>query len=334
MIKIPENFQKFVQISKKLLKQDNIHLEFVMQQFVKFTFVKKRKNEFLDFANYLFERSNHLPIYLLYFILCENARTDTKEYLKILSQNGWIYHMYFIVKFDHRRITNCIDDRYTSYPKTNNVLAIRYAVIISKINQKKLSLIESVKDKDGIKLYINSNRLLGIEYTDILRIENSQLYTLICILLLIDNDNKLIHIICDLYKHLVKHITMFNYVGFFKFLIEFDLYEMIKIHCEKIFHSLHYVHYCFKPVSIRGQIPDEELNSILQNASPRVRKIYSDMKFQITLPDLPSDICEYIPYIRNDKITLPGILPSDICEYTNLPADLSHIITGYIQFNE
>jgi hypothetical protein len=328
-----EKFREFVQLSKKLLEEDNKHIKFILGQFVKFVIAKKIKNEFLDFAKYLFERSNHLPIYLLYFILCENTRTDTKEYLKILSQNGWIYHMYFIVKFDHRRITNCIDDRYTSYPKTNNVLAINYANIILKINQKTLKFIDTIEDKDDVKIYIKINRKLGIKYADILRIENSQLYTLICILLLIDSENKLIHIICDLYKHLVKHIILFNFVGFFKFLIEFDLYVMIKIHCEIIFHSLHYVHYCFKPVSRGGQIPDEELNSILQNASPRVRKIYSDMKFQITLPDLSSDICEYIPYIRNDKIPLPGILPSDICEYTNLPTVLSHIIAEYIQFN-
>ena len=316
--KIPENFQEFEQISKKLLEQDNCYLEFVMQQLVKFTIVKKRKNEFLDFAKYLFERSNHLPIYLLNFILYENTMTDTREYLKILSQNGWIYHMYFIARFDWRRITNCIDDKYTIYPKTNNVLAIRYADIISKINQKKLMLIDSVKDKDGIKIYINRNRMLSIEYVDILRIENSQLYTLICILLLIDRENKLIHIICDLYKHIVKHIIMFNFVGFFKFLIEFDLYEMIERHCEKIFHSLHYVHYCFKPVSRGGQIPDEELSNILQNASPRVRKIYSDMKLQIAT--------NLQIHIINDKITLPGIFPSDIRDYTNLPTVLSRII--------
>jgi hypothetical protein len=324
---IPENLQKFVQISKELLEQDNSHLEFVMQQFVKFTYIKKRKNEFLDFAKYLFERSNHLPIYLLYFILCKNARADTREYLEILSQSeGWIYHMYFIVKFDRRRITNCIDDKYPNYPKTNNVLAIQCADIISKINQRKLRLIESVKENDCVKLYINRNRILRIKYTDILIIENSQLYKLICILLLIDSKNKLIHIICDLYYHIVNHIIMFNFVGFFKFLIEFDLYEMIKRHCETIFHSLHYVNYCFNPVSRGGQIPDEEISSILQNASPRVRKIYSDMKFQIA--------ANLQIHIRNDKITRQSIFPSYICECTNLPIVLSRIVAEYIQLNE
>ena len=331
-----ENFQKFVTLSKQLLQllqQDNKHVEFVMKEFVKFVIAKKRKNEFLDFAKYLFERSN-LPMHLLNFILCENTITNTKEYLKLLASNGSIHHTFFITRFDPGRMMNVIgDDDLTvrGIPKDtleyNQIvdihMAYQYANIIVRYKKNRLYLInvKTTTDDGDIILYIREDEFIRLKQPQVA-------YSLLCILLLVNSKNEYIHIVCDLFRYVIKQTTMFDYVEFFKFLVEFDLYEMIRRYQLIISSICDDFGYYFEPKSNSEKIPDEDLVCILPNASLRVKKLYPDVKLY---PQIISDITSNNKIISKRKvgITISSVFHV-ICKITEIPIEICKIIANYV----
>ena len=325
----------FQNLAINLPISDIKHSEFIIREFAKFVVPKKEKNKYLEYANYLIKQCN-IPLYLISEIFSKYHSPNYKDYLRVFSKDGLCVYLYFFVKHNTKCTSNFIRTTITDKIKYLPI-KLQDPQLLNKLSPifeavEKMNYIEKPMTKNILTQFTSDGTSLNIYYSIpshviVSNISLSQLYTIICILLLINSD-KYFYIIKNLFRFLVEHTTMFNFVDFFKFLIEFDLYEMIQMHCdEEMGMRVHNVYYCFGPISRRGQIPDEELSRILYIASYRSRTIYYGMRLQ---SNANSQIIQ--PDIRKVGITMFSI-SLVICANTNLLNVLSDIVAEYVQFN-
>jgi len=324
--KILEEFNKFRELAYELISQDINSVEFIMREFVKFVIPKKRKFEFIDFAQELIHNSN-LPLYLLSDIFQKDRKISENftefrinmkisEYSIILGKIGWIEYIYFMVRLTPRRIRNVWNKSF-GVPQTSNYLAMQCAEILFDFDDNTSSTFKIVFKSKNAVLYMDE----GVNYRKILDIEYSQIYTLMYILLVLDDDNnRFFYIIRGIFEHLVDNILTFNYIDFFKFLVKFDLFKMIDRYSSTVYDRLY-----FEQISKNGKIPDEDFMSILQNASQRVKYLYFGYDQTIMQSIVPN-------YQGRREATKMTISVSHLLyENTIIPSCICDIIADYFQ---
>lgn len=311
------NFESFQLIVCRLLKFDSQFIKFALRELAKFIIPKKEKIKYLEFANYLIKQDN-IPPYLLSEIFEKKNCPNYRDYLKYLGQIGFNQNVYFFVKFNHKAVDNFLfpNMRNANVPSIITRHSFECEIVPAFKIVKRIMEIE-IKYEPPARIYINCN-LIIIEYYEcakIIEIPQSQVFTVIKILLLLDI-KKYLKIIIFLFREFVEQTPIFNFSEFFEFLVEYDLYEMIKYHqnfdidhmtkTAKLYRYNYNIikFFYFNSIPNHGKIPDEFLCEALKNASPRVQALYG-------------------------QTSLSAFWATDIIDATDLPIELGSIIYEY-----